>query len=302
MSYFAPYIDGTGLHMPTYEDRLSALCESYRSIFGLESELSESVPDYQLLSVFARSLDDASALVLSAFNNMNPLYASGQALDLLLPMYGLTRLPGETDAAARSRIVTALSGNGRSMAENIEAEIRKVASVKQTLIHVNDTDTTDAQGVPAHSICCLVRAGNMDAIASAIFRKKAPGIGTYGTSTRTVTDENGQTHSVSFSRPALSYVTFTISVTAYAGFDSATIAVMKQAVVDYMAGFQIGQSLIVPSIYGICYAAAGSAAPTFAIMDITATCDIAATTRTKIQANWNMLLTASVDTVDFIVS
>ena len=75
-----------------------------------------------------------------------------------------------------------------------------------------------------------------------------------------------------------------------------------QPVVDYMAGFQIGQSLIVPSVYGVCYAAAGAAAPTFAIMDITATCDIAATTRTKIQANWNTLLTASVDTVDFMIS
>ena len=93
MAYFAPYIDGSGLHMPTYEDRLAALVENYRSIFGLDSELSESVPDYQLLSVFARSLDDASSLVLSAFHQMNPMYASGQALDLLLPQYGISRLP-----------------------------------------------------------------------------------------------------------------------------------------------------------------------------------------------------------------
>ena len=61
IAYFPPYIVATGLHMPIYKDRLSALCEAYRSIFGLESEFSESVPDYQLLSVFVRSLDDASA-------------------------------------------------------------------------------------------------------------------------------------------------------------------------------------------------------------------------------------------------
>ena len=54
MAYFAPYIDGTGLHMPTYEDRLSDLVTAYRSIFGIDSELSESVPDYQLLSVDIR--------------------------------------------------------------------------------------------------------------------------------------------------------------------------------------------------------------------------------------------------------
>ena len=100
MSYFAPYIDGTGLHMPTYEDRLSDLVSAYRSIFGIDAEMSEAVPDYQLLSVFAKALDDTSALVLQAYNSRNPLYASGNALDLLLPMYGLSRQTGEDDAAA----------------------------------------------------------------------------------------------------------------------------------------------------------------------------------------------------------
>ena len=61
MAYFAPYIDGTGLHMPTYEDRLADLVSAYRSIFGIDAVLSESVPDYQLLSVFAKALDDTSA-------------------------------------------------------------------------------------------------------------------------------------------------------------------------------------------------------------------------------------------------
>ena len=72
MPYFAPYIDGTGLHMPTYEDRLSDLVSAYRSIFGIDAEMSESVPDYQLLSVFAKALDDTSALVLQAYNSRNP--------------------------------------------------------------------------------------------------------------------------------------------------------------------------------------------------------------------------------------
>ena len=66
MAYFAPYIDGTGIHMPTYEERLEALTEAYRGIFGAGAELSAAVPDYQLLSVFARALDDVSALVLQA--------------------------------------------------------------------------------------------------------------------------------------------------------------------------------------------------------------------------------------------
>ncbi len=277
--------------MPTYDDRLQALCESYRSIFGMESELSASVPDYQLLSVFARALDDASALVLNAFHQMNPQYASGASLDLLLPQYGLSRLPGETDAAVRSRIVTALAGNGRTMAENILAAIRAIPSVKQTALYVNDTDAADARGIPAHSLCAVVRGGSLQSIAEAIFRKKAPGIGTYGTATRQVTDENGVSHAVGVYRPSMSYVTFNLQLKPLDGYDSATADRIVGAIVDYLASFEIGQPLVVSSLYGVCYAAAGEKANTFAIPDLTATAPAAGgTTRVQVPAAWNEIL------------
>ena len=298
MSYFPPYIDSSGLHMPTYEDRLSALCDSYRSIFGIDAELSESVPDYQLLSVFARSLDDASALVLSAFHQMNPMYASGQALDLLLPQYGLIRLPGETDAAARSRMITALAGNGRTLEENILAEIWKVPNVRAAKIYVNDTDTTDERGIPAHNICAVVYNGNLQKLAEAIFRKKPPGIGTYGTHSKTVVDGNGDSHMVYIYRPASNYITFNLEIKTYAGFDNSLVDTIKQVIQDYIAPFPVGRSLMVPSVYGVCYAAAGEKANTFAITDLTASAPASGgLTRVKVPADWNVKLDADVDLI-----
>ena len=91
MSYFPPYIDASGVHLPTYEDRLAALVASYQSIFGPDVNLEISSPDYQLLSLFARALDDQSQLILADFNARNPQYATGAALDLLMPLYGLSR-------------------------------------------------------------------------------------------------------------------------------------------------------------------------------------------------------------------
>ena len=58
MAYFAPYIDSTGIYLPTYEDRLQNLEDSYRSIIGVDAVLGPSVQDYQLLSVIAKALDD----------------------------------------------------------------------------------------------------------------------------------------------------------------------------------------------------------------------------------------------------
>ena len=117
MAYFAPYIDASGLHLPTYEERLETLSEAYKHIFGIDAELSASMPDYQLLSVFAKALDDVSALVLQAYNSRNPAYATGQALDLLLPQYGITRETGETDASVRMRIRHSLAARSAGSAD-----------------------------------------------------------------------------------------------------------------------------------------------------------------------------------------
>ena len=167
MAYFAPYIDGTGIHLPTYEDRLQDLCNAYRSIFGQEAEFSPSVPDYQLLSVFAKTLDDASALVLAAYNSRNPAYATGQALDLLLPEYGITREPGETDAAVRARMNLATSARGIFSLDAMEAAIRQVPDVTHVLIRVNDEDAA-VDDIPAHTIAAYVNNGAASKVAKAM--------------------------------------------------------------------------------------------------------------------------------------
>ena len=45
MAYFAPYIDGSGIHLPTYEDRLTNLCVAYRSVFGRDAVRGACTPD-----------------------------------------------------------------------------------------------------------------------------------------------------------------------------------------------------------------------------------------------------------------
>ncbi|MEE3403772.1 MAG: hypothetical protein VZR73_06790 [Acutalibacteraceae bacterium] len=288
MAYFAPYIDGSGLHMPTYEDRLAALVESYQSIFGIDSELSPSVPDYQLLSVVARALDDTSALVLNAFNSRNPAYATGESLDLLLPQYGLTRAEGETDAQARARISSALADGSSTMEESIVAAVKNVANVTKVKLHVNDGDATDAQGVPAHTLALLVVGGNVSSIAPVLFAKKNPGIGTYGNLSRTVTDAFGSTHTVRLARPVTYAANVLIAGKYYTGFDEAAVkAILSPILVDYITNKQeIGESLVVPSIYGVCYAALGEYATTLCITDVQVAANTT-TSRERINLAWN---------------
>lgn len=293
MAYFAPYIDGTGIHMPTYEDRLEDLVTAYRNIFGTESELSAAVPDYQLLSVFAKALDDTSALVVQDFNSRNPLYACGAALDLLLPQYGLVREAGETDASARARIRNALAGRGGSLYDALLAEVKTARAVKDAKLYVNDTDAADSRGIPAHSIAVVTLSGYTSGIAKAIFGKKPPGIGTYGTSSGTVTDGDGVSHTVYFTRSAepLIQVYPFISVIAGGSRDAIGEAVIP-AIADHIVGLRIGEPLNVPQLYGVAYAANPAIADTFVITDIQVTAPgQSSVVRGLLPCAWNEKLT-----------
>ena len=290
MSYFIPYIDHTGIHLPTYEDRLEDLCASYRSIFGLDAELSESVPDYQLLSVFAKALDDVSALVLQAYNSRNPAYAAGTALDLLLPQYGLARNAGESDASVRERIGRALAAKGTSTADALIAAVRAVPNVRRAELFVNDTASTDANGIPAHSVAVVVDGGNAQAVADAVWAKKAPGVGTYGSTAQAVTDSFGQAHNVQFSRVSSKncFVYFTIKRLAGCD-DEAVTAAIAPAVADFANGLGIAVPLIVPQLYAVAYAAAPSLSRTFAVADIQVAVSggSGTATREKVDCAWN---------------
>ncbi len=271
MAYFAPYIDGNGIHMPTYEDRLEDLTSAYRNIFGIEAELSAAVPDYQLLSVFARALDDTSALVVQDFNSRNPMYASGSALDLLLPQYGLVRNAGETDAEVRSRIRNTLAGRGTNSYDALLAAVLNADAVEDAKLYVNETDATDADGIPAHSIAVVVQSGYTSAIARAIFDHKPPGIGTYGSTSRTVTDGDGNEHTVSFTRYSDQMIQIHPFITVLPGGDREVIEnAVKPAMIGFVSALRIGEALNVPQMYGTAYSADPALADTFVITDIQA--------------------------------
>ena len=293
MAYFAPYIDGTGIHMPTYEDRLEDLVSAYRNIFGIEAELSASVPDYQLLSVFAKALDDTAALVLQDYNSRNPLYAAGNALDLLLPQYGISREAGETDASVRARIRTSLAGRGGSAYDALLAAVKSARAVKDAKLYVNETDAADANGIPAHSIAVVTRSGYTNAIAQAIWDSKAPGIGTYGSVTGTAADAEGHTHAVKFSRFSNFMIQVFPFITVLSGGDQAAIRnAVVPAILRFIDALAIGEGINIPQLYGIAYAADPAIANTFVITDIqVAAPGYATVQRGFIPVAWNQKIT-----------
>ena len=289
MPYFAPCIDETGIHMPTYEDRLADLEEAYRNIFGIDAELSESVPDYQLLSVFAKALDDVSALVLQAYNSRNPMYATGNALDLLLPQYGLTRQPGETDASCRARIRHSLSGRSMGTADALLSAVKSVPVVKDAKLYINESDSADANGIPAHSVAVVTRGGGTAALAQAIYDKKAPGVGTYGSNTGNAVDTEGNTHNVKFSWAEDKDIYVYLFITVLNSGSQTTISdTVIPAVTNHINNLGIAETLNIPQLYGVAYTADPSIADSFIVTDVQVSVPGAPSVkRDKVDCAWN---------------
>ncbi len=295
MAYFAPYIDAAGIHLPTYEDRLEELKAAYRSIFGIEAELSAFVPDYQLLSIFAKALDDVSALVLQAYNNRNPAYATGQALDLLLPQYGITREAGETDASVRARIRYSLAGRGSGSEDALLAAVKAAKGVRDAVMYINETDSADSIGIPAHSIAVVTRAGGANAVAQAIYDKKAPGIGTWGSNSGIATDAEGREHTVAFTRFTEKRIFLHLYIRVVEGGNQETIRnAVLPAVTEYLDNLGLTVPLNVPQLYGVAYAADPAIAKTFVVTDIQVTIPgISGVIRDLVPCAWNEKISAA---------
>lgn len=91
MSYTAPFVDSTGLHIPAYTDIRDSLLEEMKVIYGSDIYLVEDTQDYQMVSALSLMISDAMQSILLAYNNANPVTAIGTGLDRLVALNGINR-------------------------------------------------------------------------------------------------------------------------------------------------------------------------------------------------------------------
>ena len=99
MAYFAPYIDETGFHYPSYQDIVDDMVAGARSIFGSDIYLENDSADYQLISIFALKTFDTFQGMAMAYNSRGPGTAVGVGLDEVVKINGIARKPGTRSTA-----------------------------------------------------------------------------------------------------------------------------------------------------------------------------------------------------------
>jgi uncharacterized phage protein gp47/JayE len=166
----------------------------------------------------------------------------------------------ETDAELRLRRSTSLqiasAGTLAAIRSRIADDVDDVASCT---VYENVTDSTDSDGLPPHSLLAVVSGGDATDIGNMIWDTKPAGIRTYGDTTVSITDTNGDPQSVYFARPLSKYVwvdtTYNVySEENYPGFTTAEAAI-KASIKTFGDTFVIGQDIIRDRYYGPIYSA-----------------------------------------------
>lgn len=190
-----------------------------------------------------------------------PLEQPANTIDTILtPMLGwdsvnnpLAATPGEnreTDEQLRLRFRNGKFDRATNTYDAIYSALINLDNVTEVTIYENDTSVVDGNGVPAHSFLPIVSGGLSQDIGNAIWENKPTGILSYGNTSVTVTDIQGGTHTVSFSRPNPVVIYISMDITTDVNFPANGNDLIKSNLIAYFtANFGTGDDVIYSRLY-----------------------------------------------------
>lgn len=165
------------------------------------------------------------------------------------PLAAVVGAPVETDADLRRRQAQSVAIPAQSVLDSIVGAVASLTGVLRYRGYENDGDTTDANGLPAHSISLVVEGGTAQEIGDTIAIKKTPGTRTYGTTSVTTVDKFGMENVINFYRPTVATISVEVTATAMTGYTSSYAALIKAAVAESINDLLIGDDVLITKLY-----------------------------------------------------
>ncbi|WP_321950971.1 baseplate J/gp47 family protein [Burkholderia cenocepacia] len=164
--------------------------------------------------------------------------------------------PVELDPALRQRQTVSTALPSQTVLEGIVGAVANVSGVTRYRGYENDTNVTDSNGIPSHSIAMVVEGGDVTAIANAIVSKKTSGGGTYGTTSVVVMNRYGIPVTIRLFRPTDAPISVMVAIRALTGYKTAIGAAMQAAIAAYINSVVIGGGAAAAVEWDDCIAAA----------------------------------------------
>jgi uncharacterized phage protein gp47/JayE len=161
--------------------------------------------------------------------------------------------PVETDAELRARQKISTSNPSLTVMDGTVGAVANVSGVTQVRGYENDTESTDGNGLVAHSIEIFALGGDAQTIANTIALHKTPGTKTVGTTSETVYDSHGMPLTIRFTRPTVATISVEITVAAKAGWSTDYEALIAAQVAETINAFGIGNNILITRLYQPAY-------------------------------------------------
>ena len=223
-------------------------------------------------------IDQVASPMPMRSQNTGPIEAlSGTLTEIVTPVSGWASVTNaedadegrntETDEELRTRRAQSLQVAGSGTVESIRARLREVTNVEDAFVIENRTDSTDGSGRPSHSFEVVVAGGLDQDIADTLWEHKPAGIETYGTENINVTDSQGNTQVINFSRATEIYMHVKVTYTKYTEetFPSDGESQIEDNVLEYGQTHSIGEDVIVQRFFGPIFEVPGIATVTVEI-------------------------------------
>ncbi len=176
--------------------------------------------------------------------------------------------PVETDAELRVRQALSTANPSLTVLDGTTGGVANLAGVQKVKAYENDTDSTDANGIPEHSISMVVVGGDDTEICEEIALHKTPGTGTAGDTSEIVYDAHGMPLEIKFQRAVTAEIQAQITIAAGVGWSEDFEALIQAAVAEAINAGEIGVDVLLSKMYAPAYLLGTAAGSTFTISGI----------------------------------
>jgi len=199
---------------------------------------------------------------------VNPVTVVIGVLSVTNPLAAVVGIDEETDQELRVRRNRSLETPQSSSTGRMFTALASLPNVTDVAVYENDTDITDADGIPAHSLWVVVEGGAVSDIVESMVKNKTGGKGIVGAVTGTFSEDvlrpDGSTftivHSMTFDRPSLVPVLVRLTATRKDAANPVDEALIAQEIAKRV--FVIGENLLANDLYRLVFNAGDNFIPT----------------------------------------
>lgn len=205
--------------------------------------------------------DNGTVLVACIATVMGAISAPvGSITKLVTPQFGITSATNltaftigrleETDSQLRVRRSKSVAIASQSLVDSLLAGLLQIENVIHAEVFENYTELTDANGLPPHSVCCIVYGGSDTDVSQVIWNLKSMGVTLFGTSQGVAIDSKGRSHTIIFSRPTSVPIYVSMTIVKKDGYPSTAPDDIKAAIVAWgNANQSIGEEVMYSRLY-----------------------------------------------------